>query len=146
MDGFLGVIRSALAAPATGEASTSEAAEGEASVDAQAAAAAQERRAKAQLEKRLAEMDKYELKRFQLEQQYKKGSSSAAGEDRQAGGTSGHEVQPAHVGHAADAQQQGRVAEKPENSSGVVAGARKRATEDKIAAARERAKQRKANR
>jgi hypothetical protein len=172
MDGFLGVIRSAMAtdnpsAPdvqGAGEPAAATCLRGGGAQSAEggekARSDALDRRAEAQLQRKLAQMDKYELKRFEAERALRRGAAAAAAGEG-AAHTAGHDA--AHTaGRAA-------VAGRPESDAGVpvegaepaagggegvsrgaqpgaAAGARKRTAEEKIAAARARAKERKITR
>lgn len=135
MDGFLDVLQSAMAEPLPGTGVDEGGAAAEAEAEAAAAAAAKlQKRADLALEKRLAAMDAGELKRWKLEQQLRTGRG-AEGRSAAASASAADDGAEGEAAGAEDAQA----------AAGAVVpqAAKKRAAEDKIAAARERAKQRK---
>lgn len=156
MDGFLGVIESAMAKRATQveEAPETDAAvpedgcqpegsHGPASVSFEAVMA---KKAKLRLEKKMAEMDRYERKRFELErglvQPTRPRGDAAEADSNQpdANGAGG-----SAPGEAAAASESERVTAKGDAPHGQ-AVPRKRTAEDRIEAARARAKERRTRR
>ena len=114
------------------------------------------RKAELQKEQRLAAMDKYERRRHALEQQLRApggvGDSGAAPDitgatlGAAAGAhSSAHKEQHAGMRHVDSTVVGGEQRERQGGSAAASSAGRKRAAEDKIAAARARAKERKAN-
>jgi hypothetical protein len=157
MDGFLGVIRSAMATDDTEETvSHAPGAQDVAGLD-----ATLEKKAKLQCERQLEELDKYELKRFHLEQKLKQAPAARCGEaGRVASGTESsglEEAEPSKTGGGSPREYQegggGNISGHGQGDAGpgmrpggAAAGSKKRSGADKIAAARERAKERKLKR
>eukprot|EP00892_Ulva_mutabilis_P007341 jgi/Ulvmu1/497/UM001_0505.1 len=148
MDGFLSVIESAMAkrAATAEEAPETDAAAAEDEVQAAGGVqpksgsfeAVMARKAKLRLEKKLAEMDRYERKRFELERGLVQPAARARGEE--AGGADGAR-DDGGVSAGGDAGAKEAEAEKQPQ-----AAPRKRTAEEKIEAARARAKERKMKR
>jgi hypothetical protein len=173
MDGFIGVIQSALAAP-TDHDSAEERAGGKtiaSQCPTEAMDAQLQKRAELALQKRLDAMDKGDLKRYHLERQLKgfagaqtdKRPSSmgsnvpgkqsglvTTGDEGEGSGAGLHKGAVRGVGSGAREKRradspgsEGVKSDVVSEGSAALRAARKLAGEDKIAAARERAKQRK---
>lgn len=154
MDGFLGVIQSAMAkkkeqadqAPETDADAPEDAAAVSHASDSTSFEAVMARKAKLKLEKKLAEMDRYERKRFELEQGLLQPSAPARRED--AGGAGAQTGADEEAGGPKPGQREGgseggkSASKAPEEA----AAPRKRTAQEKIEAARARAKERKLNR
>lgn len=153
MDGFLGVIQSAMArknaeegkAPETDASAPEDAAAASHASDRTSFEAVMAKKAKLKLEKKMAEMDRYERKRFELEQGLLQ--PSAAPQRDEAGGAQAQPGGDEDVAGPSHRRQSGDEAPPQSSQAGEPAAApRKRTAQEKIEAARARAKERKLNR
>jgi hypothetical protein len=156
MDGFLGVLQAAVArgrddaelAGAEAGERTQEDREGTGGAGSQSFESMMEKKKRLKLQEKMATMDKYERKRFELEHGMNAPLSGQQAGERSSGAKSEGDMddgrlqgEPKHLKEGGSDQQE--AAKDAQHQKGT--GSTKRAAEDKIAAARERAKQRRMN-
>lgn len=151
MDGFLGVIQSAMAKkkeqaeqdPETDADAPEDPAAISHASDSTSFEAVMARKAKLKLEKKMAEMDRYERKRFELEQGLLQPAAPARRDE--AGGARAQAGVDDDTGGADSRQREGgsQAAKSATQAPEQAAAPRKRTAQEKIEAARARAKERK---
>jgi hypothetical protein len=147
MDGFLGVLQAAFTGDGSAAAATEEIAADDGAKE--QAATARARRSEALLEQKMQNMDKYERRRFEIEQATRQGQQPATvvppavSASREGGAMEADTARAVHVsGTAKTAGGDQLDSDQPE----VTTSRKRRADDDKIAAARARALARKQHR